>query len=200
MKRCAEVVSKRRAVFLDRDGTINEERNYVYREEDFVLIPGAAEAIALLNDRNFLVIVVSNQSGIGRGYFTTRDVDSLHTHLDEVLQAAGAHIDAYYYCPHHPRHGVGDYLIECDCRKPLPGMLLQAADELCINLSDSYMVGDKRADVQAGSAAGCTSLLVRTGNGAAEEQMLTDPVPVFDDLPSAVRWIDTREQASHNIT
>ncbi len=179
----------RRAVFLDRDGTINEERNYLWRPEDFSLIEGAAEGIGLLKAAGFLVVVVTNQSGIGRGYYGEEDLELLHRHMHELLRHGGAEVDACYFCPHHPEHGIGEYGAECDCRKPLPGMLLRAADELGIDLSASWMVGDKRADVEAGHSAGCRSVLVMTGYGAAEAATLPAEVPVADNLLAAARYI-----------
>ncbi|WP_243371997.1 D-glycero-beta-D-manno-heptose 1,7-bisphosphate 7-phosphatase [Geotalea sp. SG265] len=175
----------KRAVFLDRDGTINVEKEYLYRIHDCRLIPNAAEAVRLLNDAGFLVVVVTNQSGIGRGYYDELQLEALHRHMEQELTRAGARIDAWYFCPHHPDHGTGDYRRECACRKPLPGMLLQAAADLSIDLAASFMIGDKMADVEAGRAAGCRSLLVRTGYGSSEEQFLPPDVAVFDDLWAA---------------
>jgi len=178
-----------KAVFLDRDGTINVEREYLHRPEDFRFIPGAPQAIRLLNEAGFRVIVVSNQSGIARGYYDEVAVERLHRFMDGELAARGARIDAYYFCPHHPEHGDGEYGRACDCRKPWPGMLLQAAADLSLDLAASYMVGDKLADVQAGLNAGCRPLLVRTGYGAAEAALLPAGVAVYDDLLAAARAI-----------
>jgi D-glycero-D-manno-heptose 1,7-bisphosphate phosphatase len=156
-----------RAVFLDRDGTINVEKEYLHKIEDFAFIPGAPEAIKRLKDAGLLVIVVSNQSGIGRGYFDEQAVETLHEHIQAELAAYGTSIDAFYFCPHHPDKGVGEYKISCDCRKGSPGMLLQAAEEHDIDLSKSFMIGDKLADIEAGERAGCQSILVLTGYGEA---------------------------------
>ena len=175
------------AVFLDRDGTINIEKNYLYRIEDLELIPGTGEGIALLNRAGYRVVVVSNQSGIGRGFYKESDVHLLHRHLDSLLASFDARIDAYYYCPHHPEHGQGEYRRECACRKPLPGMLLQAAADLDLDLDRSFMIGDKLVDLEAGKAAGCRTLLVRTGYGEVPEQ--TDDLIVCDDLLAAARQI-----------
>jgi D-glycero-D-manno-heptose 1,7-bisphosphate phosphatase len=173
------------AVFLDRDGTINEEKDYLFRPEDFSFIPGAPEAIRLLKEAGFLVIVVTNQSGIGRGYYDEEAVRRLHCHMDRVLSRFGTSVDGYYFCPHHPRHGIGDYLKACSCRKPMPGMLLKAVRDFSIDITSSFIIGDKRADVEAGFAAGCRPLLVRTGYGRDEEQHLPGNVPVYDDLLAA---------------
>ena len=157
----------RRAVFLDRDGTINVEKNYLHKIEDFEFIPGSPEAIKKLKDAGFLVIVVSNQAGIGRGYFDEEAVTKLHQHIQDELAAIGTAIDAFYFCPHHPEEGLGDYKVACDCRKGSPGMLLQAARDHDIDLEKSFMVGDKLADIEAGKRAGCKSILVLTGYGEA---------------------------------
>lgn len=175
----------RRAVFLDRDGTINVEKDYLYRIEDFQMIPNAPEAIRLLNDAGFLVVVVTNQSGIGRGYYDELMLEKLHCHMAQELAKAGARIDAWYFCPHHPEHGTGHYRRDCACRKPLPGMLVQAAEDLGIDLTTSFMVGDKLADIEAGLAAGSRSLLVRTGYGQREEPLLPHGILVFDDILAA---------------
>lgn len=184
----------RRAVFLDRDGTINEERDYLWRIEEFSFIDGAVEAIRLLKGAGYLVVVVTNQSGIGRGFYDENDLESLHGHMQAELEREGAGVDACYYCPHHPHHGVGSYAIECNCRKPLPGMLLQAAAELDIDLTASWMIGDKKADMDAGMAAGCRTILVRTGYGAAAAADIPCGVPVVDDLLAAARLIASLEQ------
>ena len=179
-----------KAVFLDRDGTINVEKDYLHKIEDFEFIPGAPQAIKNLKDAGFLVIVVSNQSGIGRGYFDDKAVETLHAHIQNELATYGTAIDAFYFCPHHPEKGAGDYKIECDCRKGAPGMLLQAALEHDIDLQYSFMVGDKLADVEAGERAGCQSILVLTGYG---ESIVSNPevaqVPKCRDLACAAKLI-----------
>lgn len=156
----------RRAVFLDRDGTINIEKDYLFRPEDLEFIPGAPEAIARLNRAGFLVIVVTNQSGVARGYFGIEEVDRLHKYMQQQLSAFGATIDAFYICPHHPDTGLDSFRVDCDCRKEKPGMLLQAAADWGIDLTGSFMVGDKDSDLLAGTAAGCRAFLVETGYGA----------------------------------
>jgi len=176
----------KRAVFLDRDGTINLEKDYLFRIVDFEFVPGAPEAIKLLNIAGLFVVVVTNQSGIARGYFTEADVETLHRHISEELAAAGARIDAWLYCPHHPE-GKGRYAGQCTCRKPLPGMLVDAAARFDIDLESSVMIGDKRADVEAGLAAGCRPILVRSGYGVGEETYLPAGIEVYDDLLSAVQ-------------
>lgn len=178
----------KRAVFLDRDGTLNVEKEYLYRVDECELIPGVGEALRRLNEAGWLVVVVSNQSGVARGYYGEQDVAVLHRHIEAELALCGCQVAGWYYCPHHPS-GMEPYNQSCDCRKPLPGMLLQAARELDIDLSNSWMVGDKLVDVEAGIAAGCRPLLVRTGYGQQEEVRLPDGVPVCNDLTAAVGLI-----------
>jgi D-glycero-D-manno-heptose 1,7-bisphosphate phosphatase len=174
----------KRAVFLDRDGTINQEKGYLFRIEDFEFIPGAPEAIRLLNQAGFLVVVVTNQSGVARGYYGEEDVIVLHRHIDEKLAKCGSRVDAWFYCPHHP-DGKGAYAVTCSCRKPLPGMLLDSARMLDIDLKKSVMIGDKRADLEAAIAAGCRPILVRSGYGAEEELAIPAGIPVHDNLLAA---------------
>ena len=178
----------KRAVFLDRDGTINIEKEYLYQASDFEFIPGAPEAISLLNRAGIMVVVVTNQSGVARGYYTEEDVEKLHHHIASELEHNEAHVDAWLYCPHHPT-GRGSYALPCTCRKPLPGMLLEAARRYGIDLEQSTMIGDKRADIEAGLAAGCHTILVRTGYGADEEQYIGTHTVVCDDLLSAVKCL-----------
>lgn len=176
----------KRAVFLDRDGTINVEKDYLYQAAEFEFIPGAIEAIKLLNQSGVLVIVVTNQSGVARGYYTEDDVINLHRHIASELERSGAHVDAWLYCPHHPT-GRGSYALPCSCRKPLPGMLFEAAQRYSIDLEHSVMIGDKRADIEAGKSAGCSVILVRTGYGAEEERDSGPYTIVCDDLLAAVK-------------
>jgi len=186
-------MGKKKAVFLDRDGTINIEVQYLSQVEDFQFIPGVPWALKRLKDAGFLLVVVTNQSGIGRGFYDETALELVHGHMHADLASFGAEIDACYFCPHHPEHATGDYLRECDCRKPLPGMLHQAARELDIDLAASFMVGDKLADVEAGIAAGCTSLLVLTGYGSQELASLPAGVKAYPDLPAAAEAILSRD-------
>jgi D-glycero-D-manno-heptose 1,7-bisphosphate phosphatase len=177
----------RSAVFLDRDGTINAEKEYLHRVEDWEWIPGSVEAIRRLNQLEFLVIVVTNQAGIARGYYTEHAVVTLHKHVDRMLAASGARIDAYYYCPHHFEYGATK---DCACRKPRPGMLLSAQKEWNIDLDTSFLVGDKLIDIQAAQAVGVTPIMVRTGYGGHESKLLKDEVVVAADLSNAVQTIE----------
>ena len=181
------------AVFLDRDGTINVEKNYLYRIEDFEFIPGAPEAIKRLKDAGFLIVVVTNQSGVARGYYSLEDVDRLHTHIQDELNRYDTSIDAFYVCPHHPTDGEGEYLLECDCRKGNPGMLLQAAEDMGVDLKHSWMVGDKAADIEAGGRAGCRSILVETGYGDVDNVLALYPDSLIaSDIFGAVKEIITQ--------
>lgn len=178
----------KRAVFLDRDGTLNVEREYLYRPEEFTFCTGAVEALRLLNQAGYLVVVVTNQSGVARGYYGEPEVQALHHHIDTLLQQQGAYIDAWYYCPHHP-DGIEPYRKVCGCRKPLPGMLQQAAVDLGISLADSWMIGDKLIDVEAGLAAGCRTVLVLTGYGSDEQVTVPRNTPCCPDLLAAARLV-----------
>ena len=153
-------------VFLDRDGTINEEVNYLHRTEDLKFLPGVPEALRLLKEVGFKLVVVTNQAGVARGYYTCADVEHLHAYMNEELKKYGAEIDAFYYCPHHPVHGIGIYKKVCQCRKPGTGMFLQAEERFRIDKAHSYMIGDKLLDVEAGVNYGVPGILVGTGYGA----------------------------------
>lgn len=174
------------AVFLDRDGTINVEKSYVYRLADWEWLPGAIEGIRRLNRAGFKVIAVSNQSGIARGYYTMRDVDDLHFEINEELKRQGAWIDAFYYCPHHPDFGS---IRECRCRKPAPGLILDSARDMHLDLASSYLVGDKSTDVQAALAAGVVPILVATGYGPSERRLVPQQVEYTEDLLEAAAYI-----------
>lgn len=156
-----------RVVFLDRDGTINQEVNYLHRPEDLEILPGVVEAVKMLREAGFRIVVVTNQAGVARGYYTCQDVEKLHEYLNEVLEKDGAGIDHFFYCPHHPVHGVGEYKRECSCRKPGIGMFQMAEQYYQIDKEHSYMIGDKLLDVEAGRNYGVHSILVGTGYGAA---------------------------------
>jgi D-glycero-D-manno-heptose 1,7-bisphosphate phosphatase len=185
-----KILPLKRAVFLDRDGTINVEKEYLHRIEDFEFLPGAPQAIRRLNEAGLLVLVVTNQSGIGRGYYSAEEVETLHGHLQSQLNALGARIDGFYLCPHHPTEGVGDYRVACDCRKGEPGLLLRAAEDFGIDLASSWMVGDKAADIEAGVRAGCRPILVLTGYGRRERPVLAGGgVAVCEDLMAATDLI-----------
>jgi D-glycero-D-manno-heptose 1,7-bisphosphate phosphatase len=185
----------RRCVFLDRDGVINEEIDYLHEPDRVALLGGVPEAIAALNGAGVAVVAVTNQSGIARGKYTERELAAVTARIDELIGRAGGRLDATYFCPHHPEAGAGAYRIACRCRKPAPGMLEQAAAELGLDLARSVMVGDKITDLEAGRAAGCAAILVRTGHGAHEEALLaaSDQADladaVFGSLAAALPWL-----------
>ena len=172
-----------RAVFLDRDGTIMEDSNCVGNFERVVLIPSAATALKQLQDAGYKLFVVTNQSGVGRGYFTREAVESIHAHLDESFGKAGVRFDGYFVCPHHPEDN-------CDCRKPKPKFLLDAARAHGLELSRCFMVGDRPSDIQTGVNAGTKTILVLTGAGreSLAKQEVT-PDFVAQDIGEAATWI-----------
>jgi D-glycero-D-manno-heptose 1,7-bisphosphate phosphatase len=159
---------KKRAVFIDRDGTLSEEVGYVNHPTRFRLFPYAAEALKLLHERGWLAIVITNQAGVARGYFSETMVQTVHELLISQLKAAGAGIDAIYYCAHHPSIGDAPYRFECDCRKPKPGLIIRAAHDFDIDLEDSWMIGDRFSDVELARNAGVKSVLVMSGYGRGE--------------------------------
>jgi len=168
-------VSLRPGLLLDRDGVINEERQYLHDPKDLIVIAGVAEAIAAINRRKIPVAVVTNQAGIGRGMYGVDAYRAVNSAIEAFLALSGAHIDAWYFCPHHPD-------VECTCRKPRPGMVLDASNDLSLDLGRSVLVGDKVSDLEAGRAAGCRTVLVRTGYGRQVEAELlaTDRLQLAD--------------------
>ncbi|MBR1810084.1 MAG: HAD-IIIA family hydrolase [Clostridia bacterium] len=171
-----------RAVFLDRDGTVNVYKGLITDPQALELIPGAAAAIRRMNKAGYLVVIITNQPVIARGDCTLAELRRIHDRLETLLGAQGAYIDGLYFCPHYPEPGfpgeILEYKIKCDCRKPAPGMLLRAAEELHIDLSASYMVGDNPIDAEAGINAGCKPIFLRCG----KQCPAPTGVPVFDDL------------------
>lgn len=158
--RASEAIPMRRpALFLDRDGVINIDHGYVCRPEDFEFVDGIFEVVAAARQAGYLVVVVTNQAGIGRGYYTEADFHRLMDWVKAEFAARGGGIDAVYFCPYHPDHGVGEYRRDSDCRKPAPGMFLRAADDLDIDMARSIMVGDKASDAEAARAAGVATRL-----------------------------------------
>jgi D-glycero-D-manno-heptose 1,7-bisphosphate phosphatase len=155
---------RRPAAFLDRDGVLNQDTGYVHRPEDFVWLDGAKQAVKRLNDRGWLVFVVTNQAGIARGFYGPSEVEALHRWINAELQGVGAHIDAFYYCPHHPTEGREPYRLSCDCRKPAPGLLLQAMQDWPVRREASVMIGDKSIDMEAAKAAGVRGILYQAGS------------------------------------
>lgn len=178
----------KKAVFLDRDGVLNEEVQYLHRIEDFVWIPQAPAAIRRLNQAGFLTIVVTNQAGVARGFFSENDVNHLHRFIAEQLQPFGANIDAFYYCPYHEEGTVAAYRCKSDLRKPETGMFLRAIDEWHIDPVRSFVVGDKNSDIEPGRRLGIKTILVETGYGA-EHKATTNADYIETDLSAAVARI-----------
>lgn len=155
----------RQAIFFDRDGVLNEEVGYLWQAEKFKWIDGAREAIKFCNERGLLAVVVTNQGGIARGLYTHAEVDVLHDFMQRELSKIGAHIDAFYYCPHHPEGIVKEFSIVCGCRKPKPGLILRACKELDIDPAQSILIGDAERDIEAAKAAGLKAgFLFKGGN------------------------------------
>lgn len=155
---------RRRAAFFDRDGVLNEDIGFAHRPDQIAWMPGAREAVKRLNDAGFLVFVVTNQGGVARGLYSEEHVRTLHRWMQGELRAVGAHVDAFYHCPHHPDHGEPPYRTDCRCRKPEPGMLLQAMAEWPVEPQGSFLVGDRETDVQAAQRAGIEGTLYRGGD------------------------------------
>ena len=189
----------RPAVFLDRDGTINDDVGYLSRMSELTLYPWAIDAVRLLNRAGYLVVMVTNQGGIGRKMIEPAFVAELHTEIDRRLAEGGAHVDGWYFCPHHPEALVAELRGECRCRKPATGMVEDAARDLGIDLTRSWVVGDKWSDVQLGVRMGGRALLVRTGWGVIEEAV-RPPAQVVeavcDTLADAVALVLDRDHGS----
>lgn len=191
---------KKRAVFLDRDGTLNEDIGYPSSSSQILIYPFSFEAVKRINRAGFLAIVITNQSGIGRGLLTEGDLESIHKNMKASFAANGASLDAFYFCPHYLDSSDPKYRDDCSCRKPFPGMALQAASALDIDLQKSYMIGDKVEDILFGVNIQSQSVLVLTGYGrdsllALQEQGI-NPAYVAPDLLEAVNWILDREKIS----
>jgi D-glycero-D-manno-heptose 1,7-bisphosphate phosphatase len=186
-----------KAVFFDRDGTVTEEVGYLTDIAKLRLIPGAGEALRKLNEAGFKVVLVTNQSGVARGYFSESLVHEAHNLLERMLRKDGARLDGIYYCPHHPTAGDSDYTKECDCRKPGTGLLDRAAKDLDIGITDSYVVGDKWSDVELAQRAGAGAVLVMTGfspddPGNVRPGHIKDPDHRARDIAEAADWIIRR--------
>lgn len=184
--------SLRPAVFLDRDGTINEDVGYLSELAHLTLFPWAIDAVRLLNRAGYVVPIITNQGGIGRKMIRPEFVGQLHAEIDRRLAGGGARVDGWYVCPHHPEALVDDLRVACDCRKPAPGMALDAARDLGIDLARSWVIGDKWIDVQLGQRIGGRGILVRTGWGQIEEGVRPEGQTVdaiCDSLAGAVAFV-----------
>ena len=187
-----------KAVFLDRDGTLNEEVGYVNHLERFILLTRVGEAIHLLNQNDLKAVVITNQSGVARGYFPESLIPLVHQKMQDLLKEDGAHLDGIYYCPHHPDVGAPPYRQKCRCRKPEPGLIEEAVKELNLDLRSSYMIGDRGVDIEFARRVGAKGILVLTGYGKGEweyggRHWKEKPDHVAQDLLEAVRWILLQE-------
>ncbi len=192
------------AVFLDRDGTLNEEVGYVNHIDRFRLYPWSAAAVKKLNLAGIPVVLLTNQSGVARGYFPEKLVREIHSHLEEELGRCGAHLDGIYYCPHHPDGRVSAYRESCDCRKPRSGMMQRAACDLDLDLTASFVVSDRYQDISMGLRAGARSVLLLTGYGKGECLYHKDTWPRQPDhiaatLQDAVDWILVQIAAGQSV-
>jgi len=189
---------KKRAVFLDRDGTLNEDAGYPGNFGKIAIFPGSFEAVRRFNEAGFLAIVVSNQSGVGRGLFGESEVRDIHAQMAAAFAAMGARLDAFYFCPHFEGSADPRYAAACGCRKPRPGLALQAAADFDIDLARSYMVGDKPDDIAFGRNIGAEPVLVLTGQGRTARRRLSalglEPGHIAADVLAAARWIIRRER------
>lgn len=179
----------RKALFLDRDGVINVEKNHVYRIEDFEFLPGIFDLCTIAQQRGFLLVVITNQAGIGRGYYSEADFNRLTDWMLEEFQAHDIKIDRVYHCPYHPTAGIGEYRQESFDRKPNPGMILKARQEFNLNLSQSVLIGDKNSDIEAGRAAGVGYLVKLTHSAQDDGSQETDGMLELDDLEAARNWL-----------
>lgn len=182
----ASAAAPRQAAFLDRDGVINRDRAYVSRWEDFEFVPGAVDAMRRLKKAGYALVVVTNQSGIARGYYSEAQYQALTAAMQQALANAGAAVDAVYHCPHHPKGKVAELAIDCDCRKPAPGMILRAAKELNLSLADSILVGDKPSDIEAARAAGVGRAYIVQSDNAESTTGLAGADAAHADLQSCV--------------
>jgi len=181
---------KRSAVLLDRDGTLNIDRGFLHKREDFVFIEGAIEALSRLKKKGFILVVVTNQSGIARGLYTEEHVNTLHDYVNDELRLHGTGIDRFYFCPHHPEAPIERYRKDCECRKPKPGMILRALSDLNIDPKTSYMIGDMARDICAGKRAGVRSILIHEHEETVDTLDCGEkPDLVVHDLLEAAQYI-----------
>lgn len=190
-------MKKNSAIFLDRDGTINDEVGYLDSADKLRIIPAAFKAVRLINSSGMKAVVITNQAGVAKGLFTEEFVREINEQIQSALLAQGALIDRFYFCPHHPTEGIDPYRLICNCRKPEPGLLLQAAVDLNIDLARSYFIGDRLRDVETAHRAGAKGVLVMTGygqdlmqkSGPDRANELNQPDYIAQDILEAVHWI-----------
>lgn len=185
---------KKPAVFIDRDGTVNEQMGYINHLSRFKILPGAAEAIRLLNSHQYLTIIVSNQSGVARGYYPIELVNEVHAHMKTLVEKAGAMIDGIFFCPHYAKGSVPEYSIRCNCRKPKTGLIEKACDAFDIDMKNSYVIGDRYSDIELAVQLDIEGILVTTGYGLGDldyvfPRLPFSPAYVAKNLLHAVRWI-----------
>ncbi|MBI2106970.1 HAD family hydrolase [Candidatus Woesearchaeota archaeon] len=178
-----------KAIFLDKDGTITVDTGYTYKVEDLKFEDNALIALRLLQTPEYLLIIVTGQSGIGRGMYTEQDYHKFMKAMYEKFRLEGINIDGEYFCPHHPKEGIGKYKIDCECRKPKIGMLEQAAREFNIDLSQSWVIGDKTDDIEMGRRAGCRTILVRAGKCGKDKNFDVKPDYTANDLLEAAAYV-----------
>jgi D-glycero-D-manno-heptose 1,7-bisphosphate phosphatase len=178
-----------RAILLDRDGTVIHAKHYPSRPDEIVLYDGLAPEMAALKASGFRLVLVTNQSGLARGYFDASDLTAMHDCLQTQLASHGAELDAIYFCPHHPEGALAELAVECNCRKPKPGMLVQAARDLNLDLAQSWMVGDILDDIEAGNRAGCRTILVDLGTESPPAQSVRRPDYIARDTRHALRIV-----------
>jgi D-glycero-D-manno-heptose 1,7-bisphosphate phosphatase len=191
------VAAKGAAVFLDRDGTLIREVNYLCAVEQIEILPGVAQALGLLREGGFKLVMVTNQSVIARGRLSEAGLQEIHAALSAKLGGAGASLDAIYYCPHHPTEGIGEYRVSCDCRKPNTGMIQRAVQEFDLDATRSYVVGDQMTDVELARKVGAAAILLGRDEAAADAARAVN-IPVVDDLLQAARWIIERAGQSQS--
>ena len=189
----------KKLLFIDRDGTINEQLGYINHLSRFVILPGVSEAVRLLNKNNWWAIIVTNQGGLARGYYPMELVDEIHAFLKSSLKEQGAIIDGIFFCPHHPAGVVPEYSTDCDCRKPETGLVDKALEAFDIDMSNSYVVGDRHVDIELASRLNLKGVLVKTGYGQGELEYIIPekrlkPDHVAEDLLDAVKWILNEEK------
>lgn len=189
---------KKPAVFIDRDGTVNEQMGYINHLSRFVMLSGAAEAIKLLNSHQYLTIIVSNQSGVARGYYPIELVNEVHAHMKALMKEEGAFVDGIYFCPHHVKGSVPEYSIPCNCRKPKTGLIEKACKDFDIDMANSYVIGDRYSDIELAMRLDIKGVLVATGYGLGDldyvfPRLTYRPSYVAQDLLHAVRWIIEKE-------
>ena len=179
--------TKNKACFLDRDGVLIEEVCYLSSPNQVTILPETIDALQLLKENNYKIIVVTNQAGVARGYFKEETIPKIHKEIDRQLAKHHLQIERYYYCPHHPDGTVKEYAISCECRKPMPGMILQAEKDFNLDLPNSFLIGDKVSDLLAAKNAGCHGIMVETGHGKEHKKdATTKGFPVLPNIKEAV--------------